>query len=147
MSDNTERPTGLTRDTGYQIGVRRTVDINHQQAWRLLTAPSGLDLWLGATQLEFVEGTRYRLTDGTVGQVRVVRPDSHLRITWQPKEWSRASTIQVRVIPKGNRSVIAFHQEHLPGAAERAARRTHFRQALDDLERAIEAMNAAGGTV
>ncbi|MFN2128846.1 MAG: hypothetical protein ACK2TU_13385, partial [Anaerolineales bacterium] len=75
------------------------------------------------------------LTDGSYGTIRVYTPGSHLRITWQPRGWARPSTIQVRVIHKGNRSIIAFHQEHLPGATERAERRQHFIRALDALEK------------
>jgi hypothetical protein len=44
-------------------------------------------------------------------------------------------TIQLRVIPKGERTVIAFHQEHPPGAVEREERRAHYRRVLDELER------------
>jgi hypothetical protein len=71
--------------------------------------------------------------------VRVYSHNSHLRITWQPQGWQRASTIQVRVIPKEDRTVIAFHQEHLPGAKEREERRAHYTSALDELERIIRA--------
>jgi uncharacterized protein YndB with AHSA1/START domain len=73
-----------------------------------------------------------------VGEVRVYTPYSHLRITWHPPGWPRASTLQLRVIPKGDKTVIAFHQEHLPGEKEREERRTHYIAVLDELEHIIE---------
>lgn len=131
------RVTGETEGAGFQIGVQRTVAIPHERAWRLLTSPDGVRAWLGdlagagdALELELEEGETYRLADGAEGEVRVVRPNKHLRITWQPEGWSRASTIQARVEPKGEKTVISFHEEHLPSPEEREARRRHFKAAL-----------------
>lgn len=130
------RPTGLTKDVGYQIGVRRMLPVRIEEAWRLITSPEGLQAWLGdLPKLPSSKGMVYQLPDGSVGEVRVFSPGSHLRITWQPPGWGRASTIQVRTIPNGDRTVIAFHQENLPGPEEREERRTHFKAALEILAR------------
>jgi uncharacterized protein YndB with AHSA1/START domain len=133
------RPVGLSKDTGFQVGARRTLPIALEDAWRLLTSKTGVELWLGAGgKLDFTKGAKYALDDGSTGEVRVFSPNSHLRITWQPPGWDRASTIQVRVIPSGEKTVVAFHQEHLPGSKERTERRAHFMAALDELEGIIE---------
>lgn len=139
MDKRKKRPTGLTKDAGWQIGVRRTLPIQSEAAWRLLTSKKGLRLWLDAeVEIDFRPKSAYTLADGTEGEVRVFSPNSHLRITWQPQHWSRASTIQVRVIPKGDKTVIAFHQEHLPGETEREERRAYYLSVLDELERIID---------
>lgn len=138
MGEQTERTTGQTRDTGFQIGVRRTLPIQHEDAWNLITSKKGARIWLGgASDIKFEKGSRYHLKDGTSGEVRVFNQNSHLRITWHLNGWKRPSTIQVRVIPKGERTVIAFHQEHLPGAKERETRRAHYISALDELQRVV----------
>lgn len=130
-----ERPTGLTRDAGWQIGARRTLPIESGAAWRWLTSTEGLGIWLGrSADLNLEEGAAYQLADGTAGELRVVAPESHLRLTWQPVDWPRASTLQVRVVPKGERTVIAFHQEHLPNSRSREERRRFFHAVLDQLE-------------
>lgn len=131
-----KRVLGQTEGTGFQIGVRRTLSIPPDEAWRLVTSAEGVRGWLGgAPELRWEKGESYRLRDGSAGEVRVFKPGSHLRITWQPEGWPRASTIQVRVMPSGEqKSVISFHQEHLPGPAERQARREFFDAALDALE-------------
>jgi uncharacterized protein YndB with AHSA1/START domain len=135
MTEQSKRPTGLTKDVGYQIGVRRTLPIQHEDAWRLLTSDQGVRLWLGVTSdLDLAKGAEYQLPDGTTGRLSTLSPGSHLRITWQPPGWPRASTIQLRVIPKGERTVVAFHQEHLPGPMGREERRAHYRRVLDELE-------------
>jgi len=139
MSPKKKHPIGWTKNTGFQIGVRRTLPIELDDAWRLITSTRGLILWLGPTPgLQLEKGARYEMEDGSGGEVRVFSPGSHLRLTWDPGGWPRPSTIQVRVIPKGDRTTIAFHQEHLPGPEEREQRRAHFTAALDDLEALVE---------
>lgn len=129
---DTMRLVGQTRDTGFQVGARRTFPVSLEVAWRWLISREGLELWLGSgPELELAEGVTYRLADGTSGEVRVLKPGSHLRLTWQPPGWPRASTIQVRVIQSGEKTVVAFHQEHLPGSKAREDRRVFFRGVLD----------------
>ena len=132
------REVGKTRDVGWEIGVRRTLPVGVGDAWRLITSPEGVRAWLGdGARVTFERGREYALADGSAGTVRVVQPESHVRLTWQPGGWPRPSTIQVRVLPAGERTTIAFHQEHMPGAAARQERRAHFTAALDALERLI----------
>ena len=133
------RPVGLSKDAGFQIGARRTLPIALEDAWQLLISKTGVEIWLGSVrELDFTKGEKYALDDGCTGEVRVFSPNSHLRITWQPPDWDRASTIQVRVIPRGEKTMMAFHQEHLPGSKERTERRAHFMAVLDRLEGIIE---------
>lgn len=138
MAKREERPVGLTKDVGYQIGARRTLPVDLETVWRLITAPESVSVWLGgAGKIDFTKSAAYKLADGSTGEIRVFKPGSHLRMTWQPPGWPRPSTIQVRVVPSRDKTVIAFHQEHLPDGAAREARRAHFSAALDALERML----------
>lgn len=138
MSEKGTRPVGQTKDAGWQIGARRTFPIPLEAAWQLVTSPEGLHAWLGdLPSLDFTPGAPYALPGGASGEMRVFKPNSHLRLTHHPPGWSRPSTIQVRLIPSGEKTVIAFHQEHLPGPEAREQRRLHFLAALDELEQMI----------
>ncbi len=130
-------PVGQTRAVGFEIGARRSLPLAPDAAWRLLLSREGLAVWLGAMSgdLPLTPGSRYETKDGATGEVRVYGPGSHLRLTWQPPEWARPTTVQVRVLPHGAGSTVAFHQEHLPDAAARAARSAYYSAALDALER------------
>lgn len=89
MTDKEQHPTGWTRDTGYQVGARRTLPIAPDVAWRLLLSPAGLSAWLGLHDSgELAKGSTYALPDGTQGEVHVFQPLSHTRLTWQPPDWS-----------------------------------------------------------
>ncbi len=129
-----KKATGETQDAGFQIGVRKTLPVDVVDAWEFLTSAEGIRLWLGPdADLDFSKDQEYEMPDGTTGQVRIFKHYSHLRITWQPPEWERASTIQVRVIPTDEKTVISFHQEHLPGPQARQDRKEFFRNVIGQL--------------
>src|SRR5689334_24414803 len=114
-------PVGKTKDVGYEIGVRRTFDISVDHAWAVITSPDGLATWLGSGAPTLDKGIEYQTSDGASGKVTVFKPGSHLRMSWQPGDWPRASTLQIRVLPSGAsgaKTAISFHQEHLPGPQE-----------------------------
>lgn len=122
---------GLTRDSGYQVGVRKTLPLTLEDGWQLVTSSAGIADWLGEiVEGEFEVGGDYLLENGVRGELRVLRQQSHLRLTWKPVSWRRASTIQVRVMPKGEKCTIAFHQEHLPNSAAREDRKVFFKAVL-----------------
>ena len=133
-----EPRVGETKATGFQIGARRTIDAPAEVAWGLLLSHAGTKHWLGpGTPPIFEVGARYRLKDGSEGEVRVVSK-AHVRLTWKPRGWTRASTVQVRVLSKAERCVVAFHQEHLPGPEEREERRSHYLRALEAIGSMLE---------
>lgn len=130
------RVTGQTADVGFNVGVQRRVTMTPEDAWRLVTSPEGVRAWLGDVRgFALEKGAAYTADGGAAGVVRVAKPGSHLRVTRHPPGWPRASTIQVRVIPAGEKTTLSFHEEHLPGAAEREERRRHFEAALGELQR------------
>jgi hypothetical protein len=136
-SDN---QVGKTRDTGWQIGLRRTLAYPADQVWGWMLSSSGADHWLGpGADLNWEEGKDYNLQDGTTGEIRVYIPGSHFRITRQPTDYARPSTIQVRVIERGDKTLLAFHEEHLPDAEERQRRKTHYLQVIEKINNDLSA--------
>jgi uncharacterized protein YndB with AHSA1/START domain len=129
MKDQSITSRGLTKDTGWQIGVRRTIPAQADDVWDLLLSPDGLKIWLGdGEQFPFKKGSGYKLRDGTLGEVKIYQPGSHWRITRKPPDptYQRPSTIQIRVIGKGDRCVLAFHEEHLPDERARQSRKSFY---------------------
>ncbi len=138
----TTKPAGLTKDTGYQFGLRKTFDIKIGQAWHFLTSQEGIHLWLGdVPDFRLEKGFAYRTPDGATGEVRVVNVEVNFRLTWQPGNWPKASTIQIRVIPIGNRTTISFHQENLPDAEAREQMRLRWGNVMAVLENSIHNWN------
>jgi uncharacterized protein YndB with AHSA1/START domain len=133
------RIVGKTKDTGFEIGVRQTFSMSPERAWEALTSAEGIKLWLGdVSDLRLETGETYRTHDGIIGEFRVVNPGGHLRLTWQPAEWGSASTLQVRIIPRGAKTVISFHQEQLRGEAEREQMHQRWLAVLEVLRSRLE---------
>jgi uncharacterized protein YndB with AHSA1/START domain len=138
MTPTSNRVVGQTRDAGFQVGMRRTLPVPPSKVWPLLTSPKGRSIWLGdLPRFRWAKGATFTLADGTTGEVRVYERNSHLRLTWQPPGWERPSTIQVRAIPSGDWTVVAFHQERMPNARTRAQRRMVFAAALEELQKRL----------
>jgi hypothetical protein len=128
-----ERPVGQVADGSWQFGVRRTFDMSPEAAWARISSPAGLRIILGDDRLALEPGRTFEAGDGTRGEVRSVTPGVVARMSYHPVGWARPSTLQLRVMPAGERATIAFHHERLPDAAARAAMAERWGAALDAL--------------
>jgi uncharacterized protein YndB with AHSA1/START domain len=128
------RQVGQTAESGFQIGVQRTLPYPAPQVWDVLLSPRGLAVWLGRTgRLRLQKGARYRTRDGARGELRSITPGSFLRLSWQPARWEKPSILQLRVQDKDGRAAVQFHQEKLPDARIREAMRARWRRSLEQL--------------
>lgn len=129
--------------SGYEVGVSRTFPIPVHKAWELIASEEGLSTWLGALADGCV-GTAesFKTKDGITGTITVLEPGSHLRMAWKPEYWRYNSTLQVRVIgsksKSAGKSVISFHHEKLPRAADRDAMKRHWQEKLSELAEIIK---------
>jgi uncharacterized protein YndB with AHSA1/START domain len=126
---------GLTKDSGWQVGVRKTLPISPEKAWDFLFSKEIIRVWLGEVPTFPLQvGSNFSLKDDTEVKITVLSPGSHLRLSFRTPGCERPSIIQVRTIPSGENTVFAFHQEQLPDWEARQDRKYYFQQALDDLE-------------
>jgi uncharacterized protein YndB with AHSA1/START domain len=133
-----ERARGLRKmgetAKGFEVTIRRTFEVSPKRAWDVLMKPIGQKAWLEVMKpLKFVKGEAYETTDGTTGEIRTVRPGSHVRLTWRPMGWTEASTLQVSVINTARVAVIVFQHEQLPSQRDRENVRKHWGGVLDAL--------------
>jgi uncharacterized protein YndB with AHSA1/START domain len=123
-------PTGLTKDTGWQIGVSRTLPHPAPVVWDFISSPEGLALWLGpGAALAPERGAPYRTAAGVTGEVRGYHPADRIRVT------HGTTTVQVALAPAadGARTMLRFHQEHLASAEEREQQRAHWQGVMDQV--------------
>lgn len=125
---------GLTRDAGWQIGVRRTIPVSPEAIWDVLLSDEGRAVWLGAgAELPNRLGVAYRATDGTTGDVRSYAPRRLIRLTWWPVGWDAPSTLQIRIQPAARGTILSVHQEHLANAERRSEMRDRWVTVIDRL--------------
>lgn len=134
-----KRVTGQTADRKFQIGVSKTFNVPKDVLWELLIAEDGMEIWLGKMVPEDTGDPRtYRTEDGIEGEITVMKPGSHCRMSWKPAEWDEKSTLQVRVLAKGEKTTLTFHHEGLPSAADRDRMKTHWSSKLSQLANLLE---------
>jgi hypothetical protein len=117
-----ETPVGLTKDSGYQVGSRRTYDIDQVRAWSALLSARGNELLTGRKVALELEGPGASWTGGPVAyEMASLSPGSHFRMKWRLPGWEKPSILQVRVLRASEgRTTIAFHQERLEDPSARA---------------------------
>jgi uncharacterized protein YndB with AHSA1/START domain len=142
MPDSAEPTTGLTKDAGWEVGVRKTVGAPVETVWKFLVG-DGLPIWLGRTTLSPEKGAAYETDDDIRGQTLTYTDGFRIRLTWQPGEWDHDSTLQLTVKEAPNSSAsapgttIAFHQERLSGREERKIMLGHWKDVVEQLDEAL----------
>lgn len=132
-------PTGVTKDAGVQIGVRRTLAAGQAQVWDYLLSPEGLRLWIGErTDFEPRKGSSYSSRGGAFGRVTVVEPPRKLRMTWQWPDWDNPSRLQLMALASGaGKTSVGIHQEMLDDVYMREKMRRHWDEVLERLKTAV----------
>ncbi|RAJ10669.1 hypothetical protein LX64_00274 [Chitinophaga skermanii] len=109
---------------GFQIGVRKVFPLTVEKAWALITSDAGMHIWLNETATN---------TDEVYSELKVFNPHSHLRLRWKLPAWQQVSTIQIRVIPTGDRATISILHEHLDTESHRDEMRKHWKKVMSEL--------------
>ncbi|MBB5800856.1 uncharacterized protein YndB with AHSA1/START domain [Saccharothrix ecbatanensis] len=143
MAQKTRNEVGHTRDAGWQIGVSKTVDHPVADVWDFITSPAGVAIWLGEGVTVSSElGAGYETAAGVRGETRGFRELDRVRLTWQPRDWTHDTTLQLTVSSAGEgRARLVVHQERLADATEREQQRRHWKGVVAAL---VEALTAFG---
>ena len=120
---------GKTKDVGFQFGVRKTYHISSDDVWNFLFSDKGLKIWLGELESDLKLKKEFKTEEGIIGYVRVFKPNSHIRVNWQKKDWTNLSTVQLRVIEQNESTTISFHQEKLIDSKQREEMKIYWKQA------------------
>jgi uncharacterized protein YndB with AHSA1/START domain len=129
---------GQTKAAGFQIGVRKTFPVAVEAAWNFLFSEAGLSTWLGKISVENFElGKPYKTEEEIEGKVNVIKPGSHIRLSWKPKHWTNTSALQIRVIPSKEKTTISFHQDKLLDSQQRDEMKKYWDEVIVKIENEI----------
>ena len=137
MAVDPKNTTGLNKDAGWEVGVRKTVAASPAVVWDFLLG-DGLALWLGKTELPREKGAAYATEDGVKGSVRTFTPGSKLRVSWRPDDWPHDTILQVSVKEAPGGTTIALQHEQLADRDERRMMLGHWKNVVDDLAHALD---------
>jgi uncharacterized protein YndB with AHSA1/START domain len=118
---------GLTKDAGWELGVRTTIAAPLPAVWAYLVG-EGLPVWLGDIDaLPTEKGAAYATKDGVRGTIRSYAEDYRVRLGWQPEDWPHDTTLQVTVKAAAGGTTIGFHHEKLADRDERKLLLGHWK--------------------
>jgi hypothetical protein len=132
-----EKPVGLTKDVGWQFGLRKTFPYPQKFLWDFMFSDKGLKIWLGKLNKELELKKNYKTKEGIEGIVRVFKPYSHIRISWKKKNWENLSAVQVRVIGNQEKATISFHHDKLLDNNQREEMKLYWNKKMTEIEKAI----------
>ena len=136
--DSKVKKVGQTKEAGFQFGIRRTINIDHQVAWDFMFSLQGLKIWLGKVSMDTIELQKeFILKNGISGKVTVFKYLSHLRMIWKKKEWENKSRVQLRIYRLKEKSVIAFHHELLSDENQREEMKRYWNQVIGKIEKVM----------
>ncbi|MFC4874711.1 SRPBCC domain-containing protein [Negadavirga shengliensis] len=133
----TAKQVGLTKDVGWQFGLRKTFPYPQEWLWDFMFSDKGLAIWLGRLEGKLEVKKKYRTKEGIEGLVRVFTPYSHIRMTWKEKNWDNTSTVQVRVMGNQEKATVSFHQEKLVDNGQREEMKTYWNKKMKGIEKEL----------
>ena len=126
--------TGLTKDAGWEVGVRTTVAPPLQGVWEFLIG-EGLPLWLGEiSSLPVEPGASFVTNDGVRGSIRSYHNAQRVRLSWQPEDWPHDTTLQLTVKEAATGTTVALHHEKLADRKERRMMLGHWKNVIAAIE-------------
>ena len=123
MSDT----TGLTKDAGWELGVRTTVAAPRAEVWQYLLG-EGLPVWLGdIAEIPTETGAAFETADGVRGTIRSFTDATRIRLSWQPDDWPHDTVLQLTVKEAATGTTIGIHHEKLADRDERKLMLGHWK--------------------
>ena len=113
--------------------MRKTWNVSVAHAWDFLFTPEGMEIWLGKIMGPLEPGTAYETSNGVSGKINLIKPYSHIRLTWKKKDWNNISALQIRVIPSKEKTTISFHQDKLTDGKMREEMKFHWDKILQKI--------------
>jgi uncharacterized protein YndB with AHSA1/START domain len=128
------KQVGLTKDAGYQFGIRKTFPVSVEEAWDFMFSKKGLKTWLGDLDQDLMVKNPFKTGNGISGVVRILKPYSHIRMNWKKKPWNNISTLQIRFIRDNSKTTISFHQEKLKDSMQREEMKRYWNGKIEELK-------------
>lgn len=133
-----KKPVGLTTSQGWETGIRRTFAITPGEAWEMLFTQPILGSWLDSNaDIPFEKSNSYTTRSGITIQVTSVTTGKVIRMKWQQAPDTNTSTLQIRVIPSKEKTIIAFHHEWLKDGEERLKMNDYWKRVLDKISETV----------
>ncbi len=130
---------GKTENSGWQVGVRKTLNIPSKKLWRFIVSERGMSIIAGdPIKAETAVAQKRESREKIEYMITTLTKMSHLRMEWKFPDWEGNSILQIRVIDSGdNKSVLAFHQEKLADESTRKKMKEYWQEKIELISKMI----------
>lgn len=116
-----EKKIELTKDAGWQFGIRKSVSLNANEVWDFMFSENGIKLWLKGADKKF----------------STFKNLSHIRTKWKLKDWTNEATLQMRLLSNKDKTTIAFHIDKLLNENQREEVKTYWTEMLENITKQL----------
>jgi len=110
---------GLTKDSGWQFGVRKTFPSDLESIWKLFFSKEGLKYWSKGVEQDFTTFKEY----------------SHIRTKWKHVGFKESASLQIRFIPsqKSDKTTISIHVDQLENENQREEAKKYWTKIIGNI--------------
>lgn len=134
------RKEGQNAKGEYMVTTTKSLPCSVAKVWTLLTSEKGQELWLQPLSTISIEpSTQFETADGYFGEVRTLKKNRRLRMTWQDPNWEKKTTLELMLVPKPvGKSLLIFNHTQLKETKTQAVLRKRWKHAAEAIAKAIE---------
>jgi uncharacterized protein YndB with AHSA1/START domain len=128
------------RPSGFEASVQRLINVPVSQAFAAWAEAEHVARWFTTSaEQDFREGGRYGNADGDAGEYRRIVLNKLIRFTWEQKQHSPGSVVDVSFTPKqGNRVQVRITHARLKTSKDADDLREGWSWAIDSLKSYLE---------
>lgn len=119
LDNNMIENIGLTKDSGWQFGVRKTFPTNLESIWKLFFSEDGLKYWSEGVEQDF----------------STFKEHSHIRTKWKQVGSKESASLQIRFIPsqKCDKTTISIHVDQLKNENQRKEAKKYWTKIIRNI--------------
>lgn len=127
------RREGQDAKGNYMVTATKSLACHVSKTWKLLTTKKGVDIWmLPVSKVSIKPGAQFETTDGYFGEIRTMKVDRRVRMTWQDPLWDKPTTVELHLVPRpDDKSILVINHTGLKDLKTKALFRERWRTAID----------------
>ncbi len=118
----------------YSLTVTKSLHVDAKKVWKLFVSEEGQAIWLQPLFSVVIKSkATFETQDGFFGEIRTMKKDRRIRMTWQDPNWEKSTTLQVMIVQRANgNSILAFDHGKIKDLRIQAKLRARWRKAADE---------------
>jgi uncharacterized protein YndB with AHSA1/START domain len=129
------RGEGQNTKGEFTITATKSLPVAAKKVWKFLVSDSGQAIWLKPLYLATIEaGQSFETSDGYFGEIRTIKKEHRIRMTWQDPDWTSKTVVHVTLFPRpGEKSILVIDHTQIKDLRVEAKMRKRWRDSIDEL--------------